>query len=132
MLTFRLIMRYILAVFFIVAGVAHFLRPAFYIGIMPDYIPYHEAMVYISGVTEIIAGVLILTPRGVWLGGIGIIAMLVAFLPVHIDMIINSQNFPEIPPPVLWIRLILQFVLIYVAWWCAVNPYRKQRGFGQS
>ena len=46
----------IAAVFYIVAGIAAFLKPAPYLRIMPPYIPWHLAMVRISGSCEILGG----------------------------------------------------------------------------
>jgi hypothetical protein len=40
------------ALFFVVAGSLHFIRPAFYLRIMPPYIPWHAAMVRISGLLK--------------------------------------------------------------------------------
>ncbi|MTI89055.1 MAG: hypothetical protein FH748_13945 [Balneolaceae bacterium] len=45
---------YIIGGLFIAAGLLHFIKPDMYVRIMPDYIPYHLAMVYISGVAEIL------------------------------------------------------------------------------
>jgi hypothetical protein len=44
------------AVFYIVAGSLHFIKPAPYLMIMPPYIPWHAAMVRISGAFEILGG----------------------------------------------------------------------------
>ena len=50
------------ALFFNAAGVLHFLKPAMYMKMMPPYIPWPLAMVYISGVAEIAGGLGILLP----------------------------------------------------------------------
>lgn len=47
----------LLAVFYIGAGINHFLHPAFYLAIMPPYIPHPLAMIYISGAAEILGGI---------------------------------------------------------------------------
>jgi uncharacterized membrane protein len=44
------------AIFYVVAGALHFLKPEPYLRIMPPYIPWHVAMVRVSGVFEILGG----------------------------------------------------------------------------
>jgi len=50
------------AVFYIVAGALHFIKPAPYLKIMPPYIPWHAAMVGVSGFFEILGGLALLMP----------------------------------------------------------------------
>ena len=59
----RTITRYVFGLFFVLAGANHFLSPAFYLSIMPPYLPWHLALVYISGVAEIGLGLLLLFRR---------------------------------------------------------------------
>jgi uncharacterized membrane protein len=40
----------------ILAGILHFVKPKFFLAIMPPYIPAHQLMVALSGVAEIIFG----------------------------------------------------------------------------
>ena len=46
--------RYLLAAFMIGAGVMHFVRPAFFLKIMPPYLPWHLTLVYVSGLFEVL------------------------------------------------------------------------------
>jgi uncharacterized membrane protein len=110
-------LRLLLAVLFILAGVNHFRDPGFYTNIMPDYIPFHGAMVAISGVTEIVAGVLLLIPGLAWLGAWCIVAMLVVFCTVHVHMIVHADQYASVPLWLLWFRMGLQGVLILWAYW---------------
>ena len=41
-------------IFYIAAGLNHFIHPEFYIKIMPPWIPYHKTMVLITGICEIL------------------------------------------------------------------------------
>jgi hypothetical protein len=50
------------AVFYIVAGSLHFIRPAPYLRIMPPYVPWHAETVGISGAFEILGGLGLLVP----------------------------------------------------------------------
>ena len=105
--------RWAFAAFFIGAGVLHFLKPAFYLQIMPPYLPYPRELVLISGGFEILGGVGLLIPRLSRLAAWGIIAMLVVFMMPHVYMVQHPERFP-IPTPLLWIRIPLQGLLI---WW---------------
>jgi uncharacterized membrane protein len=90
----------------------------FYVNTMPDYIPAHEFMVQLSGVTEILAGVMLLIPPISRWGAWFIIAHLVAFFTVHFWMIQHAEDrYSEIPLAALWGRIVLQVVFIAWAMW---------------
>lgn len=117
-----------LSLFFISAGVNHFLRPDFYVSIMPDYIPAPEFMVYASGVTEVIAGIMLLVPSlSVW-GAWFIVAHLVVFFTVHFWMIQHASDlYPEIPLWQLWLRIVIQVVFIVWALWFVTPDGGKRK-----
>jgi uncharacterized membrane protein len=59
------------AVFYIAAGTLHFIKPDAYLKIMPPYIPWHVALVRVSGSFEILGGVGLLVPRrAAWTGAL--------------------------------------------------------------
>ncbi len=111
-------------VFYVFAGVRHFVDPGFYIRMMPPYLPLHRELVYLSGVIEIVLGVLAAVPRFRKPAAWAVIAMLLAFMPVHIHMALNPEQYPEVPPAGLWIRIPLQGLFILWAWWFT-RPDRK-------
>ncbi len=115
--TVKAVTRWLLAGLLVAAGVMHFARPQFYVAAMPAYLPWHVELVYVSGVFEVILGVLLLVPRTRQLAAWGIIALLVAVFPANVQMALNPDLFPTIPPAVLWARLPLQAVFIAWAWW---------------
>ena len=49
----KLILKYLLCVFSVAAGLNHFINPAFYLKIMPPYLPWHLFLVYLSGFFEV-------------------------------------------------------------------------------
>lgn len=121
-------LRFLLAFFFTAAGINHFVNPDFYLNIMPDYIPLHRELVLISGVTEIIAGVMLAFKRTAFWGGIGVIAMLIAFMPVHIHMIVESERYADMASvPSLWARIVFQALFVLWAWWCSVKPFMPSK-----
>jgi DoxX-like family len=56
------ILRVVLAIAIIIVGVTHFLKPQEYIKIVPPQLPHPAALVYISGVFEILGGIGLLIP----------------------------------------------------------------------
>lgn len=114
MLIFKNVMRVVLGLFFVLAGVNHFRSPKFYVQIMPLYLPWHLELVYISGVFEVLLGVLVMIPQTSKLGGWGLIALLIAIFPANFHMALHTDLYPSIPPYVLWLRLPLQ--LLPMAW----------------
>ena len=112
----------VIGLFYIGAGVNHFLNTGFYVPAMPPYIPLPLVMIYISGVAEILGGVGVLVPDGfvfartraaaAW----GIVALLIAVSPVHINMCLHPDQFAQIPIWGIWLRLAMQPVLILWAW----------------
>ena len=106
---------------FVVAGVGHFLNPEMFVKIVPPYLPAPKLLVLISGVVEIVLGVLLLVPRVSRLAAWGIIALLVAVFPANVYMFQHAESF-EIPRWALLARLPLQALLIYWAYRYTKRP----------
>lgn len=105
--------RSLCALFFVAAGVAHFINPQFYLAMMPAWIPAHGLMVQLSGVAEILGGIGLLMPRLRKTAGFGLILLLVAVFPANVQMLLNARASGS-PELLLWARLPLQIVFI---WW---------------
>ena len=108
--------RYILAVFFIVAGSLHFLFPAPYIRIVPPFLPLPRLLVFISGIAEITGGAGLLVPKFQRAAAYGLVLLLLAVFPANIYMAVAHLQFPGLLGKswVQWLRLPLQIPLI---WW---------------
>ena len=111
----------LLSLLFIVAGMSHFVSPGVYLKIMPDYLPWPLALVYVSGFFEVLGGIGLAVPRLRRAAGWGLIALLVAVFPANVDMLMNADQFSVIPVWALVARLPLQGVLIAWVWWAAVK-----------
>jgi uncharacterized membrane protein len=111
----------ILAILFITAGVLHFVKSALFVKIVPAWLSHPLALVYVSGVFEILGGLGLLLPKTRKLAGIGLIALLIAVFPANMNMAFNSEQFSNIPVALLWLRLPLQFVLIAWVWWTTLK-----------
>lgn len=114
------------ALFMVAAGVAHFVNPAFYLRIMPPWLPWHEELVWLSGVCEVVAGVLVAIPRTRRLGGLFAIAVLLGVFPANLWMAVDPSIWPEVPRWTRWARLPLQAVVIYWAWRVTSAPGRDR------
>ncbi|EOG6904871.1 DoxX family protein [Flavobacterium psychrophilum] len=110
------ILKFILSIFIIFGGIQHFVKTSFYIPFVPLFLPYTTAIIYISGIIEIVLGILLLlNKKYARYGALGIFFLMLLFLPIHIwdvfskNPAIGSHN-------AALIRLPIQFVLIIFAW----------------
>lgn len=117
--------RFVLAFSMVIVGVLHFAKPEPFVKIVPDFLPYPLALVYISGFFEILGGVGLLIPTVSRAAAWGLIALYVAVFPANINMAVNNIALEGIPENQLlyWVRLPLQAVLIAWAWWYTRNPH---------
>lgn len=106
---------YIMAAFFVYAGISHFTKKHFFMKAMPPYVPNHEIMVILSGIAEMLFGIGLLFHQTKPLAAWGIILLLIAVFPANIYMA-TSGKFKKIPQWMLWLRLPLQLVLIVWAY----------------
>lgn len=114
------VLLYLMAAFYIAAGVNHFLSPDFYVAIMPPYLPWHLELVYLSGIAEIVCGVGLLIPRTRVLAAWATIALLIAIFPANLHVALNDVPLAgrtEGAGIWNWVRLPFQLVLIAWAWW---------------
>lgn len=109
-----IVFKYLLGLLLIIGGIAHFTTTEFYLNAMPDYLPFHEIIVYASGVLEIVLGVLLLISKTSRKAALGIILLLIAIFPANVNMYLNHTDFPDMSETSLLIRLPIQLVLI--AW----------------
>lgn len=109
-----------LAALMVGSGILHLVAPEPYERIVPRALGHAELLVFWSGILEIVAGSLLLIPRTRRVGALVIIAILIGVYPANIQMALDG------PEPgggwftgsslILWLRLPLQFLLIYWAW----------------
>lgn len=112
MKTVKRILQWIFGVVVVLAGINHFLNPAFYMRMMPPVLPAPLFLIYLSGIFEIALGILLLIPKFTRFAAWGLVALLIAVFPANIYMAINPQLFPEFSPTALYLRLPLQLVLM--------------------
>ncbi len=115
--------RFIIAAIFAIAGMLHFITTEAYVEVMPEYIPWHKALVIISGAAELLGGAGILMPKKRQWAGWGLIALLIAVFPVNIDMAVEAyrQQQWSLKFAGYLLRLPLQFVLMYWIYWSCIK-----------
>lgn len=108
------------AIFYVVAGSLHFIKPDAYLKIMPPYIPRHVAMVGLSGVFEILGGLGLLIPQTRRVAAWGLVALLIAVFPANVYVATNpiESGAASIAPVLRWGRLLVQLLLVWWLLWC--------------
>ena len=108
------ISKYALCSRMMVAGILHFVMPKFYLKIMPKYLPKPYELVILSGIAEMICGLLLLFPVTQSFAAYATIALLIAVFPANIEM---AKIYYLKKRDGFWLtilRLPLQLLLI---WW---------------
>ena len=113
-----LVLSVLIGLFMLWGGLFHFLKPAFYLPFVPDFLPYRAALVLLSGAVEILLGIAVLFPRTRRLAGWGILALMVVFLPIHIWDVFRIHPAIGSHPAAL-LRLPFQFLFILWSWFVA-------------
>ena len=112
--------------FFVTAGVLHFVFPATYISVMPPWLGWHAALVAISGAAECAGGIGVLVPWTRRWAGWGLLALCVAVLPANVQMLIDGFAVGKSAwiIALLVVRLPLQALLMLWIWRASASPAR--------
>ena len=121
----RIWSRYLLAGFFVLAGLNHFIQPSFYLPLIPDYLPWPQAINQISGLVEILLGIGVLIKparkKAMW----GLLVLLVLFIPSHVYFIRIGACIDGglcAPMWIAWLRLVLIHPLLMLWIWYTGKP----------
>jgi uncharacterized membrane protein len=102
------------------SGLLHLVRPEPYARIVPRPLGSPEPYVFWSGIAELIAGSLLLSPRTRSWGGKLTAALLVVVFPANVKMALDGAvpggNWFTGSDLLLWLRLPLQPLLVWWAW----------------
>ena len=100
----------LIAVWMIGGGVLHLFAPATFFRIVPEPLPPY-AVVYVSGVAELLIGIAVLFPRTRALAGLAFALLCIGYLPLHLwDFFRDDPIFPV--PYGASIRIAVQLALI--------------------
>lgn len=107
---------------FFLGGISHFTKVDFFLAIVPPYVPFPLAAVYVSGVFEILFAIGILIPATrEWAGNL-LILLTLAVTPANVHMWLHPDLFPDVSPTFLSIRLVVQVLLLALIWWSTRTP----------
>ena len=126
----RSILRFLLALFYLIAGVAHLRSPGGFIAITPSWVPYSPEVVMFTGIAEIAGAIGLMLPRVRVAAGIGLAFYALCVWPANINHAVNDITIGG--QDLSWWyhgpRLALQPVFIWLALWVGNVtdwPYRK-------
>jgi len=103
----------IIGTVFILAGINHFYMPEVYLTIMPPVLPAPELLNYLSGIAEIILGIMMLIPKTRVMAAWGLILLLIVVFPANIYMAMEAGKSIDVPVWIAYTRLPFQFLFIY-------------------
>lgn len=113
---------------FFLGGVAHFVFVQAEAGIVPPYIPYPEAVVYITGAFEMLGALGLLWRRWRPLAGLGLFLLTIAVTPANVYMAMHADRYPAVTPWLLDFRLFFQVILLGMIWWSSDAALRSFPG----
>ena len=129
----RAVMRWILAAFYTIAGIAHLVVPDKFLAITPSWVPFAPAVIIITGVCEILGSIALLTHRLRQWAGIALAAYALCVWPANFKHVMDGVDLPYIASS-WWYhgpRLALQPVIIWWSLYCAGAidwPWRSRAG----
>jgi uncharacterized membrane protein len=116
----KTVLLWVMGVFYVLAGLNHFANTAFYVPMMPTFLPAPLMLIYLSGLAEIVLGVAVLVPRTRPLAAWGLILLLIAIFPANVHIALYDVPLAgarEGAGVWNWVRLPFQAVPIAWAWW---------------
>ena len=120
---FKLLTIYFMSISYTYVGIRHFIDPDFFLAIMPNYLTFHLEFVYLSGIAEVVLGLMLLSKKTRKTGAIGIIILLIFVFPANIHLVQSelSQSLLGVTKSQSIYRLPFQGLFILIAYWHSKN-----------
>ena len=117
--------RFGLAVMFLFTGSTHFTGMKHdYAAMVPPPLTGQLWVIYLTGLLEIAGAIGLLIPRTKKLAGICLLLLLLALFPANVYAAVNAIQFRGAPPTDVWLRGLVQAILIAAVWWSTVGSLR--------
>ncbi|GHO48226.1 DoxX family protein [Ktedonospora formicarum] len=111
---------YALALFFIFVAASHFASmKKDLVNMVPDWLPNPLAIVYVTGVLEVLGAVGLLLPMTRMAAGICLALLLIAMYPANLNASRKQIPLRGKPPTPFWLRLFMQIIYIGLCLWVA-------------
>ena len=120
---FKLLTIYFMSISYTYVGIRHFIDPDFFLAIMPNYLTFHLEFVYLTGIAEVVLGLMLLSKKTRKTGAIGIIILLILVFPANIHLVQSelSQSLLGVTEIQSIYRLPFQGLFILIAYWHSKN-----------
>ena len=115
------VMRWTMALFFLVAGIAHLYRPVPFLTVTPFWVPFAREVILVTGLCEIAGAVALLAPPTRKAAGWMLALYAACVFPANIKHLVDSIG-PDGWPHPFWYhgpRMLLQPVLVWWALYCS-------------
>ena len=125
---FKIFSIYTISLFYISAGVTHFTNYDFFEALVPPVLVFKSDIVYVSGLIEIVLGILLCFKKTRHKAARGIVLLLIIVFPANLYL-----YFSEVPREALgisinqaFIRLPFQIPLLIIAYWHSIEKSSKK------
>jgi len=114
---------YFMSIAYTYVGIRHFIDPDFFLAIMPNYFSLHLFFVYLTGLMEVVFGVLLVFRKTRKIAAYGLIVLLVIVFPANIHLVQSelSQSILDVTREQSIIRLPFQGLFLLLAYWHSKN-----------
>jgi len=114
--------RYALATMLVFTASAHFTRMKHdLVRMMPDWIPQPMALIYFTGLCEIVGALGLLLPNLRQAAGIALIVFFIVVFPANVKAARSGVGMGGKRATPLWLRASMQVLFIALTWWSAVR-----------
>lgn len=116
---FALSARIAMAIMLVFTAIGHFVFTKGMTMMIPDFIPFKESFVHLTGVFEIVMAIGLLIPKFIYISGWALIIFLVLMLPANIYAAVHKVNYQTGTLDgnglaYLWFRIPLQ--ILFITW----------------
>ena len=127
----RAMMRWILAAFYVAAGLAHLMAPDKLLAITPSWVPFAPQVIFMTGLCELAGAFALVTTPLRWWAGVALATYAICVWPANFKHAIDAIQIPYITNGWLYHgpRLAFQPVLV---WWALYGaevidwPWRRR------
>jgi uncharacterized membrane protein len=126
------ILRWFLVLLYLLAGIFHILRPGPFLSITPQWVPWPEATIFVTGLCEIAGSMGLLVTALRKPAGLGLALYAIAVFPANINHAIIDMSSAQ--PLLGWAyhapRLLLQPLLVWAALYASQAtdwPFRNNK-----